>query len=237
MRKLILALILASPSWGAIAFVQAVAASTTGNTAVSTAAKATTSGNLLVASVTGGKCASTTNVLTDTAGDTFYPVISDPITNGDCVRLFIAPNITANASNVVTSTFGASQSFLGISVLEFSGLSPTAPRDMGYAYFCTTAVSPGCTTGPFSTFNADEVIVFGYHINAGSVTFTPVAGYTQPAASVPSAGDGGMMYKIVSTLQTGVTANVITSNGAVFAMVGVSLRAPVTGGGSHGSVQ
>ena len=162
---------------------------------IATGATSHTAGNLLVCCVR-HEGASTTISLADTAGNTWTPLTKVTHPGGDMyLQLFYALNCAGNASNVVTATFGASRTFRGIQVQQFSGLSSYDEEDSG-----TTSAGTSVTAG---TVNIDGagVVVNGIAIYGGLVTWSASTGYTL----VQNASDTqrmGMSYE----LETGSSA-------------------------------
>ena len=110
-----------------------------------------TAKNLLFVFARHGTDSTSTISISDTVGNTFTPV--DALIGNaaaGAAQAFYAKNILGNASNVVTATFGASVSFRGITVLQYSGLDTVSPLDAhitGNGTFTTAIVS-----GTFSRF-------------------------------------------------------------------------------------
>lgn len=129
--------------------------------AIASAAKNTTTGNLLVALVKWehGSGAETVTGLTDTAGNTWtvvanasFSAISDP---GVC--LAYAKNITGNAANVVTATLSSDCDFRRIIVEEFSGLDTTSPEDQNEQ--TQTGTGSPFDTAAITTTSAGLVVI------------------------------------------------------------------------------
>ncbi len=229
MRILLLLIVLTSPSWGALAFVQASAGEqTTNQTTVATGATATTTGNTLVVFVDNtGTCEFATTSLptiTDTAGDTFLQISVTQSGLTSCMRGWIARNITANATNVITATFGVGPPAAQITATEFSGISATIARDM------TFSTNPGATvttitSSKFSTFYADEIIVVGAFKNATGGAWTASSGYTIPSGATTASVNMTTEYKILSATVTATTVAMSQNQAAVgMAIQGIGLR-------------
>jgi len=228
MRRLALLALICSPAFGALAFVQAQnGGAQASSTTRTTTAMATTTGNTLVVGTRTNAACTTTTTVADTAGNTFYQVTAQEVSGNVCTRAFMAFNIVGHATDVVTMTMGSSLGFSYINVLEFSGTDRIAPRDMSIS---AGSSGTSCTTGAFSTFRADEVIVFIMQVSALAQTWTAGSGYTLASGAQDADHVIHAQYKIVSTNQTDVTASVTVAGGAI-AMAGVSLRIPQSPGG------
>ena len=183
-------------------FNQAVGATAQGGgTSLAAAALNATAGNLLAVWVRAGDSASTITA-SDTAGNTFTPIAQCTGGPGGGQWLY-AKNITGNASNVVTANYSVTEAFRAVMVLQFSGLSTTAPLDVS-ATPCASGTSTTPTSASFTTTTANEVILSGVTAGALSMTFTQGTGYT--LGSTLTDGDAIVQFKIVSATQTGVTA-------------------------------
>lgn len=162
---------------------------------IATSAVSHTTGNLLVCCVR-HEGATTTISVADTAGNTWQPLTKVTHPGGDMhLQLFYVLNCTGNASNVVTATFGASRTYRGIQVMQFSGLNTYDEEDSG-----TTTAGTSVTAG---TVNIDGagVVVNGIAIYGGLISWSASTGYTL----VQNASDTtrmGMSYE----LETGSSA-------------------------------
>ena len=171
-------------------------------TSIASAAKSTTTGNLLVAIVKSEHGSTTVSVtdITDTAGNTWTIVanahrsaIGDP-----SVCLAYAKNITGNAANVVTATLSPAGDFRRIIVEEFSGLDTTSPEDQNEQ----TQTGAG---SPFET--ADIVTTASGLVVIGVGAFGTLTGHTgtpgNPDFTVgETAGDTAFAYLISGSAQT-----------------------------------
>lgn len=205
--KLALALILfAGALFGAPARVNSVTAQDiSGSTIASLATAATshTGGNLLfvyyTAHATGTVPATAT--VTDTAGNTYINIGYSGYDTHNITGAFYAKNITGNASNVVTLTPASVADFVTLNVIQYSGLSTTAPLDFfsakevlgSFKYFTTSA---------YATQTASEVVLFCVHNDGGfGVTYSPVSPTT--ATTVTNTSLSGVLENIISTAQSG----------------------------------
>lgn len=223
MNKLIILALLCSPSWGAPAFVQASQTSSAGPATVWNApATATTAGNSIVVFIyVNDACLTRVTTITDTAGNTYYALGQAVNPSGSCIRAYMAFNIVANATNVVTATYGASTVFSYVTQLEFSGVDRATPRDAQTGSFHGGGTSINSTL--FSTFYADEVMVFGMDIIQASQTWTPASGYTIPTGATSSDGVQAAGYRVYSAAQTGISATFTNTGNAQMQMLGIGL--------------
>ncbi len=156
---------------------------------IATGATSHTTGNLLVCCVR-HEGLSTSTTISDTAGNTWVPLTEVSHPSGDMfLQLFYVLNCTGNASNVVTATFGASRTYSGIQVMQFSGLNSYDEEDSG-----TTSTGTSVTSG---TLNVDGagVVVAGIAIYGGLASWSASSGYTL----VQNASDTqrmGMSYEL-----------------------------------------
>lgn len=186
---------------------------------MSTGAQSHTAGHLLVAVVI-NQADNTTASVANTAGDVWSKTTSSPIQDGLVrnVWLFYTLSTAGNASDNTTATFGLSESYTGITVLEFSttGSGFTFGADStgsgtgtAVATGSITAGNPavivaGAETGSESltggsyTLNAIDAGAFywdAYHIVTTSEAFSATAGSAQwlaiGASFNESAGGGG----------------------------------------------
>lgn len=201
----------------AIAFVSATAGqSTTAVASVGATAFSTTTGNHLVVGIRIDShmppCSFTPSVA-DTAGNTFT-LDKTTVNASICEWLFSAKSITGNASDVVTASWtGGNADFDAIGVMQFSGVTAGTLDATGTA----SGTGNSATTGAFTTTSANQVLAGCAELSNLSTTFTPGTGYAVPAASVNSSAYHGCEYKIVSAIQTGVTATISFSASAAYA--------------------
>lgn len=178
-------------------------------TTIATAGISHTAGNALAVgcsfNISG---ASPTVTVTNTAGDTFTQV--DKFDDGFTLittATFYAKNIAGNASDVVTCTLSTARTTPGITVMQFTGLNTSAPLDQHVTG--NTDSSATVTSASFTTTSASEVIVaFGTaYTELNPQTWTADTGYTIPSGGASGFGASVGEYKIVSSIQTAVTAS------------------------------
>lgn len=139
---------------------------------IATGATSHTTGNLLVCCVR-HEGATTTISVADTAGNTWTPLTKVTHPGGDMhLQFFYVLNCTGNASNVVTATFGASRTFRGIQVQQFSGLNSYDEENSG-----TTTAGTSVTSGTVN-INGAGVVVNGIALYGGLATWSASTGYT-----------------------------------------------------------
>ena len=165
----------------AYAFVQAVENSFLGSaTSLSSTALHTTAGNLLVVFVTWDPSTnpSATASLSDPAANSYTPItpVIVDATNGVNIQAFYCKNANAISGNQVTFTLSATNSVLGIAVLEYSGNDTTAPLDGSHSNLQAT---PGTGTGGITTGNATNTkqpaLVLSIAMADGATSYTPAA--------------------------------------------------------------
>jgi len=172
--KLVLLLLLTTPAWGQIAFVQTTDVASANPAAISITtgafASAVTSGRLLVAYVAWNN--DVTASLTDTAGNTWVSGHARINETGQIAQPFYAKNVTGGSSFTVTATFSADATFRKIQASEYSGLDTTAPLDVTAGSSNPASANP--TSGTNTSTVADTLIVGGVSVSSG--TGDPAAG-------------------------------------------------------------
>lgn len=196
----------------AIAFVNSVAitAGYASGVSVSTPSGiAVTAGNLLIVGVRGDLNPLTSaTVITDTAGNTFTF-----IGNSASVAMWYAKNVIGNASDIITATFPSSRSYVLISVAQFSGID-SSPLDA-----TATGITPSGTTitsGSFTTTKPNELLACVINVETGN-TWTAGSGYTLTANGYN--GVIALQYKIVSSIQSSVTASATSTDSVSYKMI------------------
>jgi hypothetical protein len=97
-----------------------------------------------------------------------------------CTSAWYAKNITGGASNQVKMTWAPTTGYIGITAIELSGASASAPFQVG-ASAKTSAAS--ITSDSFASGSAGSTVVCGSRVEALSQTWTPGTGYTLPSAA------------------------------------------------------
>lgn len=135
-----------------------------------------------------------------------------------CSQMFIVPVVTANSNDYPICTKTGLNEFMGISVIAVRGATAV---DQGPA--SNGAIGSGTpASASFTTTTANEVLVAGL-TDFYNITATAGSGYTLGPSSQLSTANGSvaMEYKIVSSIQTGVTSDFTESGGSYYANVGV----------------
>ncbi len=233
-------LLLILPATGlraSLSVVHQVSASADANdTTISCPAMATSSGNLEVVFFRQTNNATLPISVTNTAGDVFTGMgqsnIGPPL-GDDAITHFYFPNITGNAADVITVTWGGVEQFRRITCYEIAGADPVSPLDQVVEAIQQTGVT-SITSDPFTTTQADEIILAGIGTSSTTASYTPDTGYTLGPTLTNSAA--ATEYKIVSTIQTGVTAAMSADETINLGMVVVTYKAaaaPGTGAVRH----
>lgn len=166
---------------------------------IASAAKSTTTGNLLVA-VIKWEGNPTLSSVSDTAGNTWTIIRQRVHGSGNPdVALAYAENITGNASNVVTATFSSAfAEWRRILVEEFSGIATSSSLDGSYQD--STGTTADYTTADITTTTSGLVVLgVGDYASLSSLTGTP----GNPDFSVGvSYSDTAFFYYISGSAQT-----------------------------------
>lgn len=184
-KRLILSLllvgILASPAWGAAAFVQSLGVNGSGgSTTIALTITAVGSGNLVFGCV--GQSAFALTSVTDNQSNTYTIVDNDTTDDASApMASFYLNNIT-NAPTIITAHFDGNATYRAIHVIEASGLDTTAPLDQHTIVFQTT---PGTganavTTGAVATTADGEFVASCVRKGStgGAGTYTVGTGYS-----------------------------------------------------------
>ena len=150
-----------------IAFVQVNAATPQTNQSAVTVAytSAQVAGDTNILAIGWNNTTSNITSVTDSAGNTYQLAVPTASGSGISQAIYYAKNIKAAAAgtNTVTVTFSASTPFVDIRALEYSGLDPVNPFDVG-----TSASGNGTSanSGTVTTTAAGELI-FGAGMTGG----------------------------------------------------------------------
>ena len=150
------------------AFVQVNAATPqTNQSTVSVAyTSAQTAGNTNILAIGWNNATSNITSVTDSAGNVYQQVVPTARGSGLSQAIYYAPNIKAAAAgtNTVTVTFNASTPFVDIRALEYSGLDPVNPFNVG-----TSASGTGTSANSGTvTTTAANALIFGAGMTTGS---------------------------------------------------------------------
>ena len=119
--------------------------------------------------------------VTDSAGNTYQLAVPTARGNGVSQAIYYASNIKAAAAgtNTVTTTFNTATPFVDIRALEYSGLDPINPFDVG-----TSASGTGTSANSGTvTTTAANALIFGAGTTQGD--FSAAAPTSPPASSPP----------------------------------------------------
>ena len=240
MRSLLILALLYCQQAAAQSFVQAAAGD--GTTTVAAGALNTTTGNLLYVFSRAGNsdCRGLSGAVTNTAGNTYILIAiftSQWLSGGVCDGVWYAKNITGNVANVVSITWSTAQPFSTLSIQEWSGLDTSLPLDAVAVTQTNNVTNTVFTSGAFSTVQANEVIIAAAEWRATANTFTAGAGFTLPAAGTDGLGISASEYKIVSSIQSNVTAAMTATNNVVGGLVVVTFRKALVPVGAINFVQ
>ncbi len=207
-----------------IARVNKVAAGTQSiGAALTTSGLNVTAGNLLVAYARWAGDATTATV-TDSAGNTWVGISQVAWASGvGFANIFYCANCLGGSSVTFTLNTG-SASFRGLEVAQYSGISTTSPLDAhdGTATGSTTTM----TSGTFTITAPNELVFVGFGIT--NLTGGESAGTGYTLQDVNSTAGVGFEDKIVSSIQTSVTATATEGAANPWQMYVATFRAPNT---------
>ncbi len=175
------------------------------NTTVASAAKNTTTGNLLAVCVTTqeGAGSTTINSVADTAGNTYTAGTHYGAGGGGgMARWFYAYNITGNASNVVTATMSGNTRYKAIFQIEISGLDTSASvfsDESGAIAYSSATINPGDLT-----LSGPGIFLYGV-VATNDRSFTPDGAYTE--IDDAQGGAWGLCGSTAYDIDTGSTDN------------------------------
>jgi fibronectin type 3 domain-containing protein len=183
---------------GSIAYVQGGSqVPDTGGSVSVTYTSAQTAGDLNVVMVGWSDSSSTVQSISDSKGNTYVAAIGPTVSSGNASQiLYYAKNIrgATAGSNTVTVTFSATVDFPEVRILEYSGIDPVNPFDVGVG---ASGVSVAQNSGPLTTTNANDLLV------AGNYLFDTTTG-TDPAYTQRLGTDGGdvVQDRVVTSVGT-----------------------------------
>jgi len=194
---------------------------------VSAAALNTAAGDIIAVGIRSGGMVTEVIGVTDTAGNIYRYAGMVLVSNSTSFEVWYCANCAAHAANIVTATFSASNSGRGIAVAQARGLATISPLDVCVRTISSTAnpvVSPAFTTA------LDNEIIFAFaQVNAVGSAWTVGTGYTEACRD----SDEVILcqYKIVSSIQTGVTAEATNASGANRVLLVISFHEEIVAGG------
>ena len=183
------------------------------STTIASAAKNTTSGNLLTAWIKweSGSGSEVLSTVTDTASNswTIVVTVTHPSVNALRAGLAYASNITGNAANVVTATFtgGAFSAWRRIIVEEWSGLATSSVEDQN-EQTATGAGSPFDTAAITTTQSG--LVVLGV---AAFGSLSSVTGAGSPTFSIAATVSDTTFGYLISASGQSVTPSITASGG------------------------
>lgn len=194
--------------------------SQTAVTTLTASAVNATTGNAIVVWARQGAANTITGTVTDTAGNTYTNIGYTSLGSGDRAGLWYAKNITGNASNSVTVTWSVSSGFTAITVIQISGASTSAPLDTFVAG--SSGAANSITSLAFTTGVANTVVIMAASIQSLGNVYTPNAGYTLVTTDPDTLN--GVQCKIVSSIQTGITPVMTSTQTAAWEEMTVSIK-------------
>ncbi len=215
-----------SAAAASIAYVQGTYQTPDSGSSVSvTYGSAQTAGDLNVVSVGWSDSTSTVQSITDTKGNTYVAAVGPTASAGNgSLRLYYAKNIAAAAANgnTVTVTYSGTVTYPEVRILEYSGLDPSNPFDVGIG---ASGTSTGQNSGSITTTNANDLLVaFNYLDDSTTASGT---GYTQRFIT-----NGGDLVEDKIVTSTGSYSATSTQGGADWwVMQLAAFRATSSGGG------
>ena len=210
-----------------IAFVQVNAATPqTNQSAVTVAyASAQIAGDTNILAIGWNNATSNITSVTDSAGNTYQLAVPTARGSGLSQAIYYASNIKAAAAgtNTVTVTFNTSTPFIDIRALEYSGLDPVNPFDVG-----TSASGNGTSanSGTVTTTAAGELI-FGAGMTGG--VFSAAGTNFTNRIITPQDGDIAEDRFVTTTGSYSATASL--SGSASWLMQVATFKAAAAGGG------
>ncbi|MFO1098478.1 MAG: Ig-like domain-containing protein [Xanthobacteraceae bacterium] len=153
-----------------LAFVQVNSATpqTNQSTVSVSYASSQSAGNTNILAIGWNNTTSNITAVTDSAGNTYRLAVPTARGTGVSQAIYYASNIKAAAAgtNTVTVTFSAATPYVDIRALEYSGLDPVNPFDIGAS---AAGSSSSAASGSVTTTAAQELI-FGAGITTGGFT-------------------------------------------------------------------
>ena len=128
-------------------------------------------GNTNILAIGWNNATSNITSVTDSAGNTYQLAVPTARGSGVSQAIYYAPNIKAApaGTNTVTVAFNAPTAYVDIRALEYSGLDPVNPFDVG-----TSAAGAGTTANSGSiTTTAANALIFGAGMTTGSFGAAP----------------------------------------------------------------
>ena len=168
------------------AFVQVKAATpqTNQSSVAVTYTGAQTAGNTNILAIGWNNATSNITAVTDLAGNTYQLAVPTARGSGVSQAIYYAKNINAAAAgaNAVTVTFNTATPFVDIRALEYSGLDPVNPFDVGTS---TAGTGASANSGTVTT-TAANALIFGAGTTSGGFS-TAGTNFTTRIITTPDA--------------------------------------------------
>jgi hypothetical protein len=150
------------------AFVQVKAATpqTNQSSVAVTFTGAQSAGNTNIVAIGWNNTTSNITSVTDSAGNTYQLAVPTARGTGISQAIYYAPNIKAAAAgtNTITATFNTATPYVDVRALEYSGLDPVSPFDVGAS---ASGTGTTATSGTITTTAANDLI-FSAGMTSGS---------------------------------------------------------------------
>ena len=174
----------ATPAPPAFVQVNAATPQTNQSSVAVTYTGAQTAGNTNILAIGWNNATSNITSVTDSAGNTYQLAVPTARGTGVSQAIYYATNIKAAAAgtNTVTSTFNTATPFVDMRALEYSGLDPVNPFDVGTSASGTGASANSGTV----TTTAANALIFGAGITTGGFS-TAGTNFTTRIITIPDA--------------------------------------------------
>ena len=189
-----------------------------------TYASAQVAGDLNVVVVGWNDSVSTVTAIADSKGNTYVSAVGPTVSTGNGTqRIYYAKNISSAAagSNTVTVTFSTTVAYPDVRILEYSGLDPTNPFDIGMGSSGTGATQ---NSGSLTTTSANDLLAASNYV-ADSTTASGTS-YTQRFIT----NGGELVEDEVVTTSGSYSATSTQGGSGWWLMQLVAFRAASTGG-------
>ena len=185
-------------------------------------------GDLLLAFCREGSNATDYFTVTDSAGQKWTQTLSgyeNESSTGPRSGMFYVANSAAVSSVTVNFTTAAGVTKPGIMVMEFSGAALTGVADGSVKNKSGASVTAE-TSGPLTTSNANDILIFAGETSGNEASWTAGAGYTIPNNLLTTGASGSnvrmaMQFLIVTSTQsnrsTSMSYPTANWNGNIFA--------------------
>jgi hypothetical protein len=183
---------------------------------LSTSATSHTTGNALAVLIRYNGGVGSPSV-TNTASDSWSSCAGSSF-GGDASRWFYALSSNGNASDVVTLTPPSGAAYVSLIVFEFANVASASALDVCQG---NSGTGTSITSASFTTTTANQVLLHGAVWDNDGRSLTPGSGYT---GQTDPTGISGAEYKIVTGVQTSVTAAMSINTSQGWASTTISLK-------------